>query len=264
MKKRLAGRAFIYFLCVSFLLMMNGFPIGAEAKEKGIPIGEMVAKGEVKYEARENAWKEVESFHFPIFEGTKFKTEKGAAIITLSNNSQVEVGQSSLFSFDQNDRFILSKGNIEFRIPPSSEINFKAGNLSIMKSRALQAAKNPSVSPTKDEDTMGSISVHSNGSVTVKNIQGRLSILNQDRVVLAALSSKDSITIPSITTVAPSKVMVAQPAPPVSDPPRTENSEGFLGLSTGAWAGIGVGFFGTFGGATALSATSGKGGPTCF
>lgn len=261
MKKRLLGRVFIYFLCVCFLLMMDGFQIiGAEAKDKGIPIGEMVAKGEVKYEARENAWKEVESFHFPIFEGTKFKTEKGAAIITLSNNSQVEVGQSSLFSFDQNDQFILAQGNIEFRIPPSSEINFKAGNLSIMKSRALQATKNPSVSPTKDEDTMGSISIHSNGSVTIKNIQGRLSILNQDRVVLAALSSKDSITIPSITTVAPSKVMVAQA--PSQDSP-AENGKGFLGLSTGAYMGIGVGLFGTIGGALAISATSGKGGPSC-
>jgi len=210
MKKKLVGKGFIYFLCISFLLMMNGFPMGAEAKEKGIPIGEMVSKGDVKFEARENVWKEVESSYFPIFQGSRIKIENGIAIITLSNNSQIEVSPNSLFSFDPNDQFILSQGNIEFRIPPSSEINFRVGNLSILKSRTLQATKNPSVSSPKDEETMGSISIHSNGSVTIKSIQGRISILNQDHVVLAALTSKDSVTIPSITVGGPSKVMVAQ------------------------------------------------------
>jgi len=262
MKKRMAYRIFVCFLCASFLLLMDGFQIvGAAAKDKGIPVGEMVSKGEVKFEARSNVWKETEPFHFPIFQGTKIKTDKGSAIITLENNSQIQVGPNSLFFFDQNDQFVLTQGNIEFRIPSSSETNFKAGNLSIMKSRTLQAAKSPSVSATKDEDTMGSISIHSNGSVTVKNIQGRLSVLNQDRVVLAALSSKDSITIPSIAAVAPSKVMVAQAPGGDSSPPGT--NEGSLGLSTGAWVGIGGGFLGVFGGALALSNVSGGGGPSC-
>ena len=61
---------------------------------------------------------------------------------------------------------------------------------------------------------MGSISIHSNGSVTVKSVQGDLSVLNEDRVVLAGLSSKDSITIPSTTVAGPSRVMVAQAFPP--------------------------------------------------
>jgi hypothetical protein len=262
MKKRFGLKAFIYFICVSFLLMMNGFPvIGAEAKEKGIPIGEMVSKGEVKFEARENVWKEVESSHFPIFQGTRIKTEKGVAIITLSNNSQIEVGPNSLFYFDQNDRFILSQGNIEFRMPPSSEINFKAGDLSILKYRALQATKNPSVSFPKDEETMGSISIHSNGSVTVKSIQGKLSILNQDRVILAALSSKESLTIPNTTVKGPSRVMVAQAGPPGGG----GGAGGFLGLSS--WDLI-VAVTGTFAFATllTLAATSKdpKEGPRCF
>lgn len=214
MLKKFKCEKFIYFLCISFLLMMNGFPIRAEAKEKSIPIGEMVSNGEVKFEARENVWKEVESSYFPIFQGSRIKIEKGVAIITLSNNSQIEVSPNSLFSFDQNDRFILSQGNIEFRIPPSSEISFRVGNLTILKSRTLQATKNLSASSPKDEETMGSISIHSNGSVTVKSVQGRISILNQDHVVLAALSSKDSVTIPSITVGGPSKVMVAQAFPP--------------------------------------------------
>jgi hypothetical protein len=211
MKKRFGFNVCIYFLCVSFLLMMNGFPrMVAEAKEKGLPVGEMVSKGEVKFEARENVWKGVESSHFPIFQGTKIKTEKGVAIVTLSNNSQIEVSSNSLFSLDQNDRFVLSQGSIEFRIPSGSEINFKVGNLSILKSRTLQAAKGPSAIPPSDEETIGSIFIHTNGSVTVKTIQGKLSILNQDRVVLAALSSKDSVTIPSITVGGKPPVMVAQ------------------------------------------------------
>jgi len=211
MKKRFGFNVCIYFLCVSFLLMMNGFPrMVAEAKEKVLPVGEMVSKGEVKFEARENVWKGVESSHFPIFQGTKVKTEKGIAIVTLSNNIQIEVSPSSLFSLDQDDRFLLSQGSIEFRIPSASEINFKVGNLSILKSRTLQATKGSSVVPQSDEETIGSIFIHTNGSVTVKTIQGRLSILNQDRVVLAALSSKDSVTIPSITVGGKPPVMVAQ------------------------------------------------------
>jgi len=260
MKRRFGRRSFIYFLSVSFLLMMNGFPIISDAKEKGIPLGEMVSRGEVKYEARENVWKEVESFHFPIFQGTKIKTEKGAAIIVLSNNSQIEVGPSTAFSFDQGERFILSRGNIEFRIPPSAEINFRAGSLSILKSRVVQAAKKPSAFSPKDQDTMGSISIHSNGSVTVKSVQGNLSILNEDRVVLAGLSSKDSITIPSTTVAGPSRVMVAQAFPP--------DGKGLelLGLTSGwDYVAIGAGF-GGFVTAVTLAGTSGggKSGTNCF
>jgi len=193
--------------------MMSGFPMGAEAKEKVIPIGEMVSKGDVKFEARENVWKEVESSYFPIFQGSRIKIENGVAIITLSNNSQIEASPNSLFSFDPNDEFVLSQGNIEFRIPPSSEINFRVGNLSILKSRTLQATKGPSITAPTNQETIGSILIHSNGSVTVKSVQGNLSILNRDHVVLAALTSKDSVTIPSITVGGPSKVMVAQAFP---------------------------------------------------
>jgi len=211
MKKGIALKASIYFLCVSFLLMMNGFPGSlAEAKEKVLPIGEMVSKGEVRFEARQNVWKGVESSHFPIFQGTKIKTEKGIAFITLSNNSQIEVSPHSLFSIDQNDRFVLSQGSIEFRIPSTSEINFKVGNLFILKSRTLQATKDPSAAHPSDEETIGSISIHANGSVTVKSIKGKLTIMNQDRVVLAALSSNDSVTIPSTTVGGKPPVMVAQ------------------------------------------------------
>jgi len=235
MKGGLISKGFIYFLCVSFLLMMNGFhAIGAEVKGKGIPIGEMISKGEVKFEARENVWKAVEPSYFPIFQGTKVKTEKGNAVITLSDGSQIEVSPNSHFSFDQSDRFVLSQGRIEFRIPSASETNFKAGSLSILKSRSLQATKDLSTVPAKNEETIGSIDIHSNGSVTVKSIQGKISILNQDRTVLAALSSKDSVTIPSTTAGTKSKVMVAQ----AGATPAAEGTAEFLGISTWGWVGV--------------------------
>ena len=255
MKKGIALKAFIYLLCVSFLVMMNGFPrTVAEAKEKSIPIGEMVSKGEVRFEARQNVWKGVESSHFPIFQGTKIKTEKGIAFITLSNNSQIEVSPHSLFSIDQNDQFVLSQGSIEFRIPSTSEINFKVGNLFILKSRTLQATKDPSAAHPSDEETIGSISIHANGSVTVKSIKGKLTIMNQDRVVLAALSSNDSVTIPSTTVGGKPPVMVAQ----VGEASAAAGAGTFLGVSTVGWVVIIAGAA-ALGGMVAAAASGGGG-----
>ncbi len=214
MKKGFALKVLVYFLSVSFLLMMNGMTgMFAEAKERVLPVGEMVSNGEVKFEARENVWKEVEASHFPIFQGTRVKTDKGIAVVTHSNNSQIEISPNSLFSFDQNDRFVLSQGGVEFRIPSGSEINFKVGNLSVLISRTLQATKGLSLVPSIGEETAGAIFVHANGSVTVKSLKGKLTLTNQDRVVLAALSSKDSVTIPSMTVVGKPPVRVAQTGP---------------------------------------------------
>ena len=211
MKKGMFFKTFVYFLSISFLLMMNGFPrIAAEAAERGIPIGEMVSKGEVNFEARENVWKKVEPSHFPVFQGVKIRTEKGLAGIALGNNSHIEVGQNSLFSFDQSDRLQLCQGGINFRISPNAELNFKIGNLLVTKSRSLQASKGPIVASPKSEEAIGSISIHSNGAATVKSIQGQLLILNQDRAVLASVSSQDSVTIPSTTVKSTPKTVVAQ------------------------------------------------------
>ena len=204
-------KIFVYFLSVSFLLMMSGFPrMVVEAKEIGRPIGEMVSTGEVKFESRENVWKNVEPSHFPIFQGVKIKTEKGASIVTLTNNSQIDLGQSTFLSFDQNNRLHLIQGVINFRIPSATDLSFKVGNLTIIQTQSLQASKNPSAISLKSEETIGSISLHPNGSVTVKSIQGYLSAVNQDHVVLASLSSKDSVTIPSTTLKGSPNVTVAQ------------------------------------------------------
>jgi hypothetical protein len=211
MRKGLVFKIFVYFLSFSFLHLIYGFPrMMTEAKERTLPVGEMVSRGEVKFEFKENVWKKVEPLHFPIFQKVKIKTENGAAVIALANNGQIDVGQNSIFSFDQMDQLHLSQGHIDFRIPFDTELNFRVGNLMVTKSRPLRAGKGSTLISVKSDETIGWISIHSNGSAIIKSIQGSLSILDQDRTVIAALSSGDSVTIPSIKAKSGSRVTVAQ------------------------------------------------------
>jgi hypothetical protein len=242
--KKFVCEKFIYFLCFSFLFSVSGFPrMVSEAKEITFPIGQVVAKGGVKYEAKEKLWKNIESSHFPIFQKGKIKTEKGQGIITLANNCLIEIDQYTGLSFDQVDKLLLSRGKVNFRIPSETEMTFKVGNLSVTKSRVLQAAKKPTVASPKSEETIGSISLHSNGSVTVKSVQGSLSILNEDRVHLAALSSKESITMPSVMASGKPRTMVAQ-AGEIKEVKGERKSAGdeeweYLGLNAIEWIAVG-------------------------
>jgi hypothetical protein len=237
MKKGMVFKAFVYFLSISFLLLTNGFPrIVAAATEKGFPFGEMISKGDVKFEARDKVWKNVDPSHFPIFQGVKIKTEKGTSILALTDNCQIEVGQNSLLTFDRNDRLHLSQGSIDFRIPAAATIEFKIGNIFVMPYRSLQASKSPSVPLPKIEEAIGSITIHANGAVTVKSLQGSLSILSQDRVVLASLPSRDSVTIPSVTVKSPSRIMVAQAGETAREVESREKER------LPAWLWIGAGF----------------------
>ncbi len=230
-------KIFVYFLCVSFLLLTSGFHMAVgEAKGIGRPVGEMISRGEVKFEARENVWKNVEPSSFPIFQGARIKTGKGTSIMTLENNSQIEVGQNSLFSFDRKDQIRLSQGTIHFRFPSTAELSFKVGDITVGRYSSLQASQNPSAVSSVREETIGSISVHPNGSITVSNTRGSLFVVNQERVVLAALSSKDTVTIPSVTVKAPPKTMVAQAGETTSAP--EPESWSFLGIGTWGWVAI--------------------------
>jgi len=226
-----------YFLCFSFLLMTSHTPwIIAEAKENASPVGEMVSKGTVKFEVRENVWRPVESTHFPIFKGTKIKTENGQAILTLPDHGRIEINPRSLFSFDKEGRVVLAEGSIKFHLPITSEVNFKIGNLSITKARIHQAAKGSSVSSATDPLVAGSISINTNGSVTVKTLEGRLNVVNQENVVLAAVPKNESVTIPSVTVSGPSRMMVAQAGETGTTTTGTTGT--FLGISTWGWVGI--------------------------
>ena len=210
MKRRKACKVFVCFLCVSFLLLTSGFSkMTAEAKEKEVPIGEMVSKGDVRFEARENQWKNVEPSYFPIFHGIKIRTEKGVAIVSLANNSQVELGPDSIVFFEQSNRLNLSQGNLDFRISPASETSIRVRSLSITLPRPLTASKGPSAASGNRQEAIGSINIHPNGAVTVRSVQGSFSILGQDRTVLATLSSKDMVTIPSATSSGTQKLAQA-------------------------------------------------------
>lgn len=230
-------KLFVYFLCVSFLLMtVEVHWMIAMAKEKAQTMGEMVSKGKVKFEVRENVWRDVESSHFPVFKGTRIKTESGHAILSLADKGRIEISPESLFLFDQEGRLVLTKGNIKFYLPMTSEMNFKIGDLSIIKARTLQAAKDLPVSSSADSLIAGSISIHPNGSVTVKAFEGSLNVLSKDKVLITAIPKNESVTIPSVTVSGPSRMMVAQAGETATTTTGTTGT--FLGISTWGWVGI--------------------------
>jgi len=238
MKKGFILKVFVYLLSVSFLLLMNEFPrMIAEANQKAIPIAQMVSRGGVKFEVKENSWEKVET-PFPVFEGMKIKTEKGGAVLALADRTRIEVDSDSLFCFDQRDQFNLLQGKINFRIQPDVPLRFKVGNLWISKSYVLRTSKSPSAVLTKEKESVGSILTHRNGSVTVKSIQGPISVTSEEGAVLASLSSGESITFPSVIASPKSPERLAQAKPEWTEGPIEE--EGFLGLSGWDWVAIGV------------------------
>ena len=238
MKRGFSFKAWVYLFCVSFLFMTCGFhTMVAEAKQMGRPLGEMASRGEVKFESRKWVWKNVEPSQFPVFPGMKIKTEKGVSLINLEGNRQIEVKEKTLLSIDRNDQIELTQGAIHFRLPATTELRFKVGELTVVPSKSLQVSQKPLPVSQKSEATIGFISVHSNGAVTIKSHQGSLSVLNQESAVLAALSSKDTVTLPSVTVKIPSNGMVAQASEKSGDP--AESSK-FLGIPTWVWIATGM------------------------
>ena len=257
MKRGVLYKSFVYFLCFSFVLLTGGFTrVAVEAREISTPLGEMISSGEVAYEARENVWKEVEPAHFPIFQGVKIKTEKGRALIVLAENRQIEVGHKSLLSFQHGEHVQLFQGGISFRIPSGADMSFRVGALSIGKSLPLQAAKSPLV-PPKVEETVGTIAIHSNGAATVRSARGPLAVRDQDGVLLAALATRESVTIPSAMVSGQQGIMVAQA--PGEYPTGEALTEEFLGLPDWAWWVIGVGAVVVTGVGIGIAASGGDG-----
>ncbi len=236
MKRGYAFKAWVYLLCVSFLLLTSGLhTMIAEAKDVGRPLGEMVSRGQVKFESKKSGWKNVEPSQFLIFPGLRIKTEKGVSLMNLEGNRQIELGANSLLSFDRNDEIQLTQGVVNFRVPATAKLSFKMGDLTVIPWKSLQASRKTLPVSLKSEATIGSILVHFNGAVTIKSLQGPISVLNQKHVVLASLSSKDTLTLPSVTVT--QKVMVAQTGKKssASDP----ESSKFLGIDMWVWLAIG-------------------------
>jgi hypothetical protein len=250
-------KTFSCFLCVSFILLTGGIST-AGAKEANKPLGDMTSRGEVKFEAREGAWKNVDPSYFPVFQGMKIKTEKGAAVISLAKRSQVEMKTNTLLSFEQRDLVRISQGQIEFRLSPAEALAFKVGSVVILSSPAMQADAR-ALAAAQVQDIHGSIQVHSNGSVTVKTSQGKLNILNQERKVLAALAGKESLTLPLPLMDKP-----AEKAPQMIKTAQVGEvavaAEGTTGLGIPAWAwGVGAGVV-VVGG---IALVAGGGGSSC-
>ena len=272
-------KALTYFLCVALFLFIGSFStLLAGGRERNMPIGEMVSRGEVKFEAREKVWKDVEPSHFPIFQGVKIRTGKGTAVISLPNHHQVEVAQNSILSFEK-DQLYLFQGRVEFRISPRADLTLKVGQLTVTKSLPLQAAQSPTLVFPKAEEAIGSLSLHPNGSVTIKSTQGQLTVMNQDRKVMAALSSKDTLTLPSLIVQEPggatnSPVKISQVGEDVAITPVDQRwveavpPVTYLGLTAKTWGVTGLAALGA-GGVVGLAAGGagggggGGGGPVC-
>ena len=245
MKRRLSVNIFVYFLWVPFLVMVNGVQGAmAGASEKSLLVGHMVSRGEVRFEARENIWKPVEPSAFPLFKGTKVKTENGIAAIILPDVGQIEVGENSLFSYDERGDFLLFEGSISFRIREAAERRFGVGRLSIVSSRSYQASGSPSSAPDHNQEMIGSISIHPNGAVTVKTLQGSLAVIDERQTVLASLSSNQEVTIPSASVRSRGKAVAARASDPATDERDDRDDRKLLGLPIGDWIGIGVGAIG--------------------
>lgn len=243
MRKGFTHRIFVYFLSISLFLLMIGFHQWvAEAKETDLFIGSMVSKGEVKFEEKENVWRNVEPSYFPILKGTKIKTEKGFALITLTNKTKIEMDQNGLLSFSQNDRLFLTKGHITFWIPSTVDIDLKVGNLSVTPFETHHTAKGMTSARSQTGGTIGSIFIHANGQVTVESIQGNLTILNQDHLVLAALSSQESITITSIHSDTIKVAQADEEVTPEEAPKKRTSMWTWVAIAGGVVAtGVGIG-----------------------
>ena len=212
MNKNVAWWALGCFLCVCFVLVGSTVLVLAAGggKEKNTPIGEMVSRGEVSFEAKGKRWTRVEAIHFPVFKGMKVKTDRGTAVITLTNHSQIEVAPNSELSLVQEDQISILQGTVNFRIPTTAQTKFNIGGLSVIRSPHLQASKSEAPIFQKMEEAIGSVYIRPNGSLVIKSERGSISVIDQNRNVLASLPSRDSVTIPSAKVFGKGKVMVAQ------------------------------------------------------
>jgi hypothetical protein len=264
MRNRFTFQVFTLFLCVSFLLQTGGVPaILAAEKGKNFPIGEMVSRGEVQFEAGEKIWQKVEPSYFPIFEGSKIKTEKGSAIISLKNDIQIEMGTNTVLFFDRKDQIQVFRGNLNFRINSPEEISIRVGKITVVNSPS-RAASTAMVVSKKDSADIGAIRFSSNDSVTIRSIQGQFRVLNPQGVTLASLSPKESLSLPpGILENTPDekaeKMRVAQVGE-IAATAAVEEEETYLGLSAWTWGAIGLGALAVVGIGFAASGGGGGGG----
>jgi hypothetical protein len=257
-------KSFTCFVCFFFLIFMGGFSsLSAESRARTLPMGEMISWGNVKIQVGENILKNAESSASPVFPGMTIKTEKGAAAISLGDQNQIDVGYNSILILERHDQIRLAKGKLDFRIAPHKALSLSAGNFIVVGTPTLQAGKNLTSFP-KGEEAQGSLTIHSNGAVTIQANQGQLMLLNKERTVLAAVSPKESITVPAAVAEksfkgekSPIKIAQVGEEEPAGAPEKAPKSEGW---STTTWVAIGVGGALVIGGIAALAGGGGGGG----
>ena len=268
------GRAFkslACFICASFLLFIGGgASLYAEGKRGILPVGEMISRGTVKFLLGENVWKDVEASSFPIFPGMTVKTEKGTALVSLTDQSHIEIGPDSVLFFEEKDQMRLSKGRLDFRISSAKSLKLCAGNFIVEGKSALQAGRSLTAL-SKPEEAAGSLSIRPNSAVTIQGIQGHLVVLNQERTVLAVVAPQESLTFPAaigariekgktppvkMTQVGEEEDPLAPQGKKEAAPEKPKKTGG---LSGGTWLAIGVGVVG-IGGIAAMAGGGGGGG----
>jgi hypothetical protein len=265
MRHRFSFQVFSLFLCVSFLLQVGGVPaVLAQEKGKSFPIGEMVSRGEVQFEAGEKIWQKVEPSCFPIFEGSKIKTENGSALISLKNDIQIEMGANTVLLFDRRDQIQLFQGHLNFRINSPEGISIRMGKITVANSPS-RAASTSMVVSKKDAADIGAIRFPSNDSVTIRSIQGQFTVLNPQGVTLASLSPKESLSLPpGVLENPPNEKAEKMKFAQVGEiTPAPEESATYLGLSAWSWGAIGLGALGLAGIGLAFAGGGGGGGGGC-
>jgi len=196
-KQRGLVSAGLISVCILLFVLPKTFGVEQEGgREMGFPIGVVISQGNVKMEVKGKVWRAVESPYSPILKGKNIKVETGAATISLSNNSLIEVSQNSLLSFEQEGQLTLLEGGVHFRIPAAARMNFRIGALSVTKPYPRSTQKGLPAALIKEEETRGSLFLLPEGSLRVRSIQGSLSILDHDNRLLTTTSSNEPITIP--------------------------------------------------------------------
>jgi hypothetical protein len=225
MERCFSSNRLILIFSFFLVIFVNGIPAtGARAAEKNVPFGEMISKGEAWIESRKDVWKKIEEPQFPILKGMKIKTGNGATVIALKSGTRIELGSGSLASFGREDELLLYQGNMDFRAPATSGMAFKVGSLSIVNTATLQTARETAALSGRGEATVGSIWLLSSGSMSVKSNQGKLSILDPERAILATVSPRESVTIPSATVSGGKGERVAQAGDPSEPVKRVKNN----------------------------------------
>lgn len=262
--KKFHLKFFTCFLCLLHIFVWGGIlPTLSWGKDRNPPIGEIIVRGEVQYEVKENSWKNIEFSYFPLFAGMKIKTQKGLANIFFKDHANVELNKDSSLFIADIDNLRLLKGRIDFRIPAQANLRLHLGKLIVQKGSFRQAAKG--IYPA-GEEVLGTITLHAHGAVTINNMKGNISVLDQNQRVLAVLSPKDSLTIPTILTNKPAEekiapVKIAQ----VGEEEKAAEPEKYVGISVKAWGIIGLAALGATGALIAAGGGGGGGGgaPAC-